>query len=597
MNKGFGMLSQLLQIGIGKEKSLEKNIEKVRINVALIFSVVIFICLGFWVNQSSASENVPLYTYFFWGCGLLSFLLYLWNYFQMHYLTRFLGYLLYLIAMLVFSVNSFFYSSEDQALSEFNEWLFYFLLMTTSFYVFISFSTRWAPIGVLFIMLFGIIVSIFGKSMIYGVVGGGVGLVTWGLLFLWNIITDAIKRSQQTVVEEETILNEMLQQIQIEETEEEKKAKLLEETEEHSQVSVSEKESPAPHLTITGTSAEQITPEDYEEIKAKLQQYEEHLFQMEKLITLGKLVAGITHEINTPIGAVNAANTNLKNLLPTLTTEMPQIVEMLDKEQREAFFKLLDQALQERPSLSSREERKRKKVLQEELEKQGFENARSLAGELVKMGIYENITPYLPLFKHENSEKIFEFLSNFAKLRTNISNIDIASEKIMKMVKAVRSYIYQKQERKLTPTNIIQNIETVLTLYHNMLKYGINVIKEYDEEIPDINCYPDELSQVWTNLIHNAAQAMEGQGELRIQVGQDDQYVYVSIQDNGPGIPDEIKDRIFEPFFTTKPEGEGTGLGLDIVKKIVEDHHKGKIELFSEPGKTIFKVYIPKNLT
>ena len=144
------------------------------------------------------------------------------------------------------------------------------------------------------------------------------------------------------------------------------------------------------------------------------------------------------------------------------------------------------------------------------------------------------------------------------------------------------------------PANIIEGIETVLTLYHNQLKHHVDVIKNY-ATLPPVQCYPDELNQVWTNLIHNALQAIGDKGTLKIEVAQEYNYAIISITDNGPGIPDNIKLKIFEPFFTTKPAGEGSGLGLDIVKKIIEKH-EGKIKVDSIPGKTTFTVSIPVNI-
>jgi signal transduction histidine kinase len=141
--------------------------------------------------------------------------------------------------------------------------------------------------------------------------------------------------------------------------------------------------------------------------------------------------------------------------------------------------------------------------------------------------------------------------------------------------------------------DIIEGIETVLTLYYNMLKHGIEVVREYESK-PVITCYPDELNQVWTNLIHNSIQAMDGRGKLTISVSENDNNIAISITDTGKGIPDDIKDRIFEPFFTTKPQGEGSGLGLDIVRKIIEKHG-GKIDFESRPGNTKFVIYIPIN--
>ncbi|MEZ0371541.1 MAG: sensor histidine kinase, partial [Candidatus Sericytochromatia bacterium] len=143
-------------------------------------------------------------------------------------------------------------------------------------------------------------------------------------------------------------------------------------------------------------------------------------------------------------------------------------------------------------------------------------------------------------------------------------------------------------------------LEMMLTLYQNQLKSGIELSRDYAENLPLIKAFADELNQVWINLFHNAVQAMEGSGRLEIRVGaksesregQDRPYVVVAIGDTGPGIPDEIKARIFEPFFTTKASGQGSGLGLDIVRKIVEKHD-GRLHVESQPGKTVVEVWLP----
>jgi signal transduction histidine kinase len=136
-------------------------------------------------------------------------------------------------------------------------------------------------------------------------------------------------------------------------------------------------------------------------------------------------------------------------------------------------------------------------------------------------------------------------------------------------------------------------METVLTIYHNAIKHGIEIIKNYDE-IPMIYCFPDELNQIWTNLLHNSIQAMDGKGTITINIHtiENGGVLSISIEDTGPGIPPEIQEKIFEPFFTTKPRGEGSGLGLHIIKKILEKH-KGVLLLDTEPGRTKFTVNIP----
>jgi signal transduction histidine kinase len=146
----------------------------------------------------------------------------------------------------------------------------------------------------------------------------------------------------------------------------------------------------------------------------------------------------------------------------------------------------------------------------------------------------------------------------------------------------------------MMPASLTEGIETILTLYQNQLKQGVEVIRNY-RDLPPILCYPDELNQVWTNLIHNALQAMANRGTLILEVTQVAAQAQISITDSGSGIPPEIKSKIFEPFFTTKPPGEGSGLGLDIVKKIITKHG-GQITVESQPGRTTFSVLLPIKL-
>jgi signal transduction histidine kinase len=180
---------------------------------------------------------------------------------------------------------------------------------------------------------------------------------------------------------------------------------------------------------------------------------------------------------------------------------------------------------------------------------------------------------------------------NLTRLQSNSKNINTAVERAAKIVFALKSYARYDSSGLKQLSKISDTLETVLELYQTQLKKGVEVKRDYQLLSP-ILCYPDELMQVWTNLMHNAIQAMEGKGKLEILVSERDNHVVVQFTDSGCGIPPEIQGRIFEPFFTTKPTGEGSGLGLDIVNKIVEKH-EGRIECESQPGKTTFRVWLP----
>jgi signal transduction histidine kinase len=221
-------------------------------------------------------------------------------------------------------------------------------------------------------------------------------------------------------------------------------------------------------------------------------------------------------------------------------------------------------------------------------------NSNILADSLSKMGIaLEALDCIESLLQSRDNSSILETAYQLSAIQNNSQNIKLAVERASKIVFALKNYARQDNSATMVKTSITDSIDTVLTIYHNQLKQGIEVTKNYGEA-PPILCYPEELTQVWTNLIHNAIQAMNYNGQLAIAVSQKDTNVVVEITDSGAGIPVEIQEKIFQPFFTTKPAGEGSGLGLDIVRKIVEKH-QGKIILESQLGQTKFSVWLPIN--
>jgi signal transduction histidine kinase len=182
--------------------------------------------------------------------------------------------------------------------------------------------------------------------------------------------------------------------------------------------------------------------------------------------------------------------------------------------------------------------------------------------------------------------------ATLGKIKKNVDTIETAVAKTQKIVFALKSYSYKTHDEQSTEVDVAENMRTILTIYGNQLKYGVELVTNFDENLPIIQGWPDELSQVWTNIIHNALQAMDNKGRLQIDILKDPKGILVKITDSGPGIPKEIQDKIFQAFFTTKKQGEGSGLGLDICKKIIEKH-KGKIWVDSEPGRTTFLVLLP----
>ncbi|MCS7072941.1 MAG: ATP-binding protein, partial [Bacteroidia bacterium] len=333
--------------------------------------------------------------------------------------------------------------------------------------------------------------------------------------------------------------------------------------------------------------------QDLEKAYHDLANAQEQLVQAEKMAALGQLIAGVAHEVNTPLGAINASATNLHKNLPITLQTLPTILKEMTPEEEALFYKFVERSLNFTGSLTSREERQYRKSVTEFLESNQIANAGNIASGLVKIGMFENLDEFLPLFKHPKSATIIDMATSLGKLRMNIDNISLAVAKTQKIVFALKSYSYRSSDDQAVMANIADNLETVLTIYHNQLKYGVEVIKNFQPDLPNIKCFPDELNQVWTNIIVNAIQAMENKGRLIIDLFREGDHIVVKITDSGPGIPPHIVNRIFEPFFTTKRQGEGSGLGLDICKKIVEQKHGGTISVDTEPGRTTFIVKLP----
>ncbi|WP_407658897.1 PAS domain S-box protein [Leptospira soteropolitanensis] len=328
-----------------------------------------------------------------------------------------------------------------------------------------------------------------------------------------------------------------------------------------------------------------------------LKRTQEQLIQSEKLAALGQLIAGIAHEINNPIGAVKASNQNMLDwqkrygLASQLFREAILSVPVSEQKIVKSILANLDQPIE---FYTGREERLRKKRNKEIFLTDGFDlvSSEEFAEIWVDLGIGEIDPSYLPLFRSHYIKVFLDYLSLEIQFRRNTRSIQLAVDRISKIMYALKNFSHFDTTGKKNLASIPDTIETVLTIYQNQLKRGINLVKDFDPVEP-INCYPDDLLHVWTNLIYNSLQAMSFAGNLEIAVKDRGSEILVSLKDSGPGIPRELQSKIFEPFFTTKAPGEGSGLGLDIVNKIVK-RHGGRIELTSVPGETIFFIYLPK---
>ncbi|EKS08382.1 sensor histidine kinase [Leptospira santarosai] len=329
----------------------------------------------------------------------------------------------------------------------------------------------------------------------------------------------------------------------------------------------------------------------------ELENAQSQLIMSEKMASLGIMVAGIAHEINTPAGVINGAADNLDQNMNYLIQNIFDIVLLAKHRRLRKNFELaLLHILRDKKNseLDSREKFRLKKKLKEEMEGMDFNPA--LSSELSNFIIENQIgeeRKYIYNVILKDDDRGYLMLKNASHINRNIKNIRYAIRNIVRIVKALKSYSHLDQSKTLSPANILEGLENTLVILNNQIKYGIKVIRNF-REIPSVICNPDELNQVWTNLIQNAIQALKGKGKIEISVFPQNDFVVVEIEDDGPGIPVKIQDRIWDPFFTTKDQGEGTGLGLGIAKGIVEKH-KGKITLTSHPGKTIFRIELPVN--
>ena len=315
------------------------------------------------------------------------------------------------------------------------------------------------------------------------------------------------------------------------------------------------------------------------------------IVQQEKMATLGVLIAGIAHEINTPLGAIKASNENLQQgLLNTLTDKLKNISpEIVEKSAN--LFAINKNEIRNN---TTREERQYAKVIEEQLKVKfpDQENNYLVARKLVELGFIEFKDELSTFIAHKKNIDIIDFACDLNKLQKSTQTIALATDKASKVVKALNTFSHGNIENIITTFNLYENLDSVIILLWNKIKYGSTVVNSISKGV-EIDGNEEELSQVWTNIINNALQATNNKCTIWLDYTEDENNHIISISNDGPQIPEEVRLKIFDAFYTTKKRGEGTGLGLNIVKNIILKH-KAQIECNSSAERTSFIISIPK---
>jgi signal transduction histidine kinase len=316
--------------------------------------------------------------------------------------------------------------------------------------------------------------------------------------------------------------------------------------------------------------------------------------QRDRLASLGKLSAGLAHELNNPASAAKRATSQLREILKKIRDASLELgrrdltlSQKAEIEKLETSFTQQDITPPDALTMSDLEEQ-----IDSLLRSHGQNDLWQLAAGLARRNVKPEVLEYLfASLDVDTARAALVRIAASVEVASLLHEIESSTSRISDLVGAIKEYTHMDQAA-IQNIDIVKGLESTFTILNHKLKRGVVVQRDYPPAPLLVNSFGSELNQVWTNIIDNAIDAMGGKGELRVRAYREDAYVVVEIGDNGPGISPEIKPHIFEPFFTTKGVGEGTGLGLDTVQRIVKKH-RGNIQVTSKPGDTRFQVWLP----
>jgi signal transduction histidine kinase len=350
------------------------------------------------------------------------------------------------------------------------------------------------------------------------------------------------------------------------------------------------------HLLDTSASAVRAM---LQTVLTRWRNTEAMLRQSERMAQLGTLSAGVAHELNNPAAAVRRGASQLRDAIQQTEAAYLQLDQCdLSGTEWEILRELGQQARMQAaspPELDALARSDREAELETWLEGQGVSDAWEYTSTLVNLSYgAAELTALTEHFASDRLPAVIRWLDATYRVSSLLKEVDEGAGRISEIVKALKTYSYLDQG-PVQAVDLHEGLDNTLVILRSKLQPSISVRREYALGLPKIQAYGSELNQVWTNILDNAADALEGEGQITIRTRQDGKWVVVEIEDDGPGIPPDIQPRLFDPFFTTKPPGKGTGLGLDISYKIVVHKHRGDIRVTSQPGQTCFQVKLPLN--